>query len=71
MPSIEFTVDLATGETNMKIKGIRGAGCKPIHQAVSDDLKKVLGITELSATDTDEMKQVPTVTAKPTVTARR
>lgn len=70
MPTIEITVDGETGATNMKIKGVRGKACVPLHQAVSDDLKKVLGVVELSAEDTDEMKQVPTVSNKPTVTAR-
>jgi len=70
MPSIEFNIDAATGETSMKIKGIPGAGCRPIHAAVSDDLKKVLGITELSAVDTEEMRAAPAVTSTQRVTNR-
>lgn len=71
MPTIEFTIDGATGAASMKIKGIRGAGCRPIHAAVSDDLRKVLGIGEVSAEDTDEMRErPPTVTTTKTVSVR-
>lgn len=70
MPELEFTIDHATGAASMKIKGIRGAGCRPIHAAVSADLKKELNLGELTATDTDEGRdRYSTYTQAPKLTA--
>lgn len=69
MSSIEFTI-AEDGSASMKVKGVRGAACKPIHSAFSDDLKKIVGVTELSAVDTDEMRQAPVVSRTTTVNAR-
>jgi hypothetical protein len=54
---IEFIVDNATGATSMRIKGIKGKGCRPIHKAVSEDLQRLHGITELAAEDTPEARE--------------
>ena len=56
---IEFSIDHITGKTTLRIKGIRGKACRPIHKAVSDDLKALLGIPELSAEDTAEARDIP------------
>ena len=57
MPQVEFTVDMATGESELRIKGVKGSGCKVIHNAVSADLEKALGTQEVSVTETPEMRE--------------
>lgn len=39
MPEIEFTINNDTGEMEMQIEGIKGAGCAEI----ADKVKEVLG----------------------------
>lgn len=71
MPSITFTVD-ENGETSLLISGIKGAACQPIHMAVADDLSKILGIPEMTVTDTPEAREKPpTYTTVNTARARR
>jgi hypothetical protein len=63
MPTITFSID-ESGETSLSIKGIKGVACKPIHIAVSDDLRKHIGIPEITNIDTDEAKERPLTTSK-------
>ena len=58
MPTITFTVD-ENGESDLTIKGIKGVACQPIHNAVSADLSTILGIPELTVSDTPEAKERP------------
>jgi len=70
VPEIIFTVD-ENGDTSLKIKGVKGSACKPIHAAVSADLAKALGVAEVKADDTSEMREKPpTYTTTQTVRAR-
>lgn len=71
MPSITFAVD-ENGETSLVISGIKGAACAPIHVAISDDLSSILGIPEMTVTDTPEAKErPPQYTTVQTARARR
>lgn len=53
---IVFTVT-ADGDPELKINGIKGKACRPIHEAVSASLGAELGIVEVSAHDTPEAGQ--------------
>lgn len=57
---ITFTID-GEGKSSLRIKGVRGKACRPIHAAVSEDLNRLLGVTELSAEDTAEARDIPNV----------
>ena len=54
---IEFTVDSATGEAKMKISGIKGRKCVPIHENFTADLVNIVGAEQVVSRDTEEMQQ--------------
>jgi Protein of unknown function (DUF2997) len=61
VPEIEFTIDHRTGKTSMKVKGVKGKACKPIHEAFSRDLAAGLGAIESHSEDTPEMNETETL----------
>lgn len=71
MPVIKFTADLDTGETDLTIDGIPGKGCVLIHDAVSADLRKVLGLAEVSVKATPDFTKPVKTTLVRTSTVRR
>lgn len=58
MPKITFSIDNETGESSLKIEGIKGTACRPIHDAFGKALGKALGLTETHSEDTPEMREV-------------
>ena len=67
MPLITFTVDMKTGQSQMHIEGISGAGCEPIHAAINADLEKALNLKPTTTTDTFERDQGGAYAAQPTM----
>lgn len=52
---IEFVINRKTGSMETTINGIKGEGCKPIHEQLSRDMLARLGIPEVSVEDTAEI----------------
>ena len=60
MPELEISIDHISGETSMRIKGIKGKKCQPLHEAVNRDML-ALGASVTDTGDTPEMNEVETV----------
>lgn len=52
--SIELIVNMRTGKAELSINGIKGAACRPIHEAVSADLARIAKLEESTADNTPE-----------------